>query len=63
MTGDRSRLLKVGGSVCWKADKNDQGAVTKKNWAGVTVTWDNRRMQAILHNDMAKLERVPDKLA
>ena len=55
MTGDQSRILTVGDRIRWNADKNDQGTVTEKNWAGVTVKWDNRGEQAILHNDMAKL--------
>jgi hypothetical protein len=62
MTGEQSRLLTTGDCVCWNADKNDQGTVTEKNWAGVTVKWDNRSVQAILHNDMAQVERVPTKL-
>jgi hypothetical protein len=62
MTGDQSRLLRVGDRVCWNADKNDQGTVTEKNWAGVTVKWDNRSKQSILHNDMAQVERVPVKI-
>jgi hypothetical protein len=36
--------------------------VTEKNWAGVTIKWDNRSEQAILHNDMAQVERVPTKI-
>ena len=54
--------ISVGDRVCWNADKNDQGTVTEKNWAGVTVKWDNRSEQAILHNDMAQVERVPVKV-
>jgi len=42
--------------------KNDQGTVTETNWAGVTVKWDNRSEQAILHNDMAQVEWVPTKI-
>ena len=59
MTGEQSRLLKVGERVRWQNDQADQGTVTEKNWAGVTVKWDNRSEQAILHNDMAQVERVP----
>jgi hypothetical protein len=62
MTGDQSRALSVGDRVCWHTDKNDQGTVTEKNWAGVTIKWDNRSEQAILHNDMTPVERVPNKL-
>jgi hypothetical protein len=36
--------------------------VTEKNWAGVTIKWDNRSEQTILHNDMAQVERVPSNL-
>jgi len=61
VTGDESRTLKVGDRVQWNADKNDQGTVTEKNWAGVTVKWDNRGEQAILHNDMILVARVPTK--
>ena len=61
VTGDQSRALNGGDRVCWHADKNDQGTVIETNWAGVTVKWDNRSEQAILHNDMAYVERVPTK--
>jgi hypothetical protein len=62
MTGDQSRTLSVGDRVCWHADKNDQGTVTEKNWAGLTIKWDNREEQSILHNDMAQVDWVPTKL-
>jgi len=52
MTGDQSRTLSVGDRVCWHNDKNDQGTITETNWAGLTIKWDNRSEQAILHNDM-----------
>ena len=65
MTGDQSRLLNVGDRVSWhndQADQADQGTVTENNWAGVTIKWDNRSEQTILHNDMAQVERVPSNL-
>lgn len=40
-------------------DQADEGTVTAKNWAGVTIKWDNRSEQTILHNDMGQLERAP----
>jgi hypothetical protein len=52
MTGAQSRLLKVGARVCWRDDKTDQGTVTDTNWSGVTLQWDSRSEQSILHNDM-----------
>jgi hypothetical protein len=62
MTGDQSRTLNVGDRVSWQNDQADQGTVTEKNWAGVTIKWDNRGEQTILHNDMAQVERVPGSL-
>ncbi len=59
MTGDQSRLLKPFDRVCWQDDPADQGTVIEKNWSGVTIKWDSRGKQAILHNDMARVERVP----
>jgi hypothetical protein len=61
MTGEQSRLLKIGDRVCWGAATTDLGTVTEKNWAGITVKWDNRSQQEILHNDMALVGLVPLK--
>jgi hypothetical protein len=62
MTGDQSRLLKPFDRGCWQNDPADQGTVIEKNWSGVTIQWDSRGKQAILHNDMARVERVPKKI-
>jgi hypothetical protein len=62
VTGDESRQLNVGERVSWNADPKDHGTITEKNWAGVTITWDNRSEQAILYNDMAHVQRTPTKL-
>jgi hypothetical protein len=62
VTGQQSRTLNVGDRVCWSTDKNDLGTVTEKNWAGVTIKWDNRGEQAIPHNDMSQVDWVPVKL-
>jgi hypothetical protein len=59
MTGTQSRTLRASDRVRWGTDKNDLGTVAEKNWAGVTVKWDNRSEQSILHNDMAQVERCP----
>jgi hypothetical protein len=59
MTGEQSRALKIGDRICWQNNRADQGTVTETNWAGLTVKWDNRSEQAIQHNDMAHVERVP----
>ena len=58
MTGAQSRTLNVGDRGSWQTDKNDLGTVTETNWAGVTIRWDNRSEQAILHNDMAQVDWV-----
>jgi hypothetical protein len=59
MTGDQSRLLKVGDRVCWNIDENDQGTVVGTSWSGVTIDWDDGHTTSIQHNDMAQVERVP----
>ena len=61
MTGSQSRLLNVGARVCWLDDKNDQGTVMETNWSGVTLKWDNRSQQSVLHNDMAGVGVVSRK--
>jgi hypothetical protein len=61
MTGEQSRLLKVGDRVSWGATTTDLGTVAEKNWAGIIVKWDNRSQQEILHNDMAQVGLVPLK--
>jgi hypothetical protein len=58
MTGAQSRALKPGDRVCWQKDETDHGVVVDMNWAGVTIKWNNRGEQAILHNDMGLIERV-----
>jgi hypothetical protein len=61
MTGAQSRLLNVGARVRWRDDQNDLGTITEKDWAGVTVKWDSRSEQSILHNDMAGVGMVSKK--
>jgi len=59
MTGDQSRLLKVGDRVCWKKSDTNLGIVTGTAWSGVTVAWDDGDSNSISHNDMAQVERAP----
>jgi hypothetical protein len=59
MTGEQSRGLKVGDRICWQKDQADRGTVTETNWAGLTIRWDSRGKQAVLHNDMGQVDRVP----
>jgi hypothetical protein len=61
MTGSQSRLLNVGARVCWRDDKNDQGTVSETNWSGVTLKWDTRSEQSILHNDMDAVSVISKK--
>jgi hypothetical protein len=63
MTGDQSRLLKLLDRVFWAGITTDQGTVIETGWAGVSINWDNGHTTLIQHNDMAKVERVPLKLA
>jgi hypothetical protein len=58
MTGEKSRLLKVGNKVCWQKDQADRGTVTETSWSGLTIKWDSRGEQTVLHDDMAQIERL-----
>jgi hypothetical protein len=52
MTGAESRKLKIGDRISWNTDPNDLGTITEVNWAGVSIKWNNRDQQSVLHNDM-----------
>ncbi len=39
MTGDQSRLLKVGDGVCWGATMSDLGTVVRTSWNEVIIDW------------------------
>lgn len=58
MTGTESRRLHVGARVMWNDDKKDAGTVVETSWAGVTIKWNSRSEQSILHNDMAMVSVV-----
>jgi hypothetical protein len=62
MTGAQSRLLTIGDRVCWGATTTDLGTVTHNGWSGVVINWDNGRTNSIHHNDMARVEWVPNEL-
>ena len=62
MTGDQSRLLKVGDRVCWEKSVIDLGTVVGVAWSGVTIDWDDGHTTSIRHNDTAQVERVPGKV-
>jgi hypothetical protein len=61
MTGDQSRLLKVGDRVCWGVTTTDLGTVVGASWSGVTIDWNDGHTTSIRHNDMAQVERVSTK--
>ncbi|MEO6780200.1 MAG: hypothetical protein ABI407_03960 [Bradyrhizobium sp.] len=62
MTGDQSRLIKVGDRVCWGDSTTDCGTVAATTWSEVTIKWDDGHTTSIQHNDMMQVERVPTKL-
>jgi hypothetical protein len=62
MTGDHSRLLKVGDRVRWGETTTDLGTVVGTAWNGITIDWDDGHSTSIEHNDMAKVEWMPVKL-
>ena len=62
MTGEQSRFLKVGDRVQWDNSLTDRGTVSDVDWRGVTIKWDDGQTNTLLHNDMARVERVPVKV-
>lgn len=62
MTGDQSRLLKVGSRVCWGATTTDLGTIVGTAWSGVTINWDNGQSSSVQHNDMGLMTVVPVKI-
>jgi hypothetical protein len=58
MTGEESRALTIGDRVCWQSDNADRGIVAETNWAGISIKWDNRTDQTIMHNDMGQIDRA-----
>jgi len=57
MTGDQSRMLKLGDRVCWKALATDLGTIVGTAWNGVSIDWDDGQSTSIQHNDMSQVER------
>jgi hypothetical protein len=62
MTGDQSRLLKVGDRLSWARNLTDLGTVVETTWSRVSISWDDGRTNSIEHNDMKQVERVPANL-
>jgi hypothetical protein len=50
---DSRKLLEVTGGF---------NSVGGTSWSEVTIAWDDGEANAVSHNDMAKVERVPNKL-
>ena len=62
MTREQSRTLQTGDRVRWRDDSNDLGTIAEVGWSGVTIKWDSRGEQSILHNDMGEVFSVPKKM-
>jgi hypothetical protein len=51
MTGDQSRLLKVGDRVCWGATMTDLGMAVGVAWSGITIEEGSETARPLkLHN-------------
>jgi hypothetical protein len=62
MTGDQSRLLRLGDRVYWGGATTDLGTVIGTSWSGITIDWDNGDTDTVQHNDMVRIERAPVKV-
>ena len=61
MTGEQSRLLKIGDRVCWENSATDRGTVTANNWSGIGVFWDDGHKSSSRHNDMTRVSYTLSK--
>jgi hypothetical protein len=61
MSGDQSRLLKIGEHVYWAGRKTDGGDVVENDWSAAKIAWDNGLSNLICHNDMARVALAPAK--
>jgi len=61
MTGDQSRLLKVGARVCWVKSATDHGTVDEVDWSSMKIVWDDGHTSSVRHNDMGTVTVVPVK--
>jgi hypothetical protein len=59
VTGEQSRLLKMGDRVCWENSAIDRGTVTENRWSGISILWDNGHRSSARHNDMARVNYTP----
>ena len=60
MSGDRSRLLKVGEHVYREGEKRMEARSTKTIGA-VKIAWDNGLTTSLCHNDMSRVALAPVK--
>jgi hypothetical protein len=58
MTGDESKLLKVGARVCFNGELTDRGTVTATQARYVTIEWDDGHKSFSSHHEMKRVERV-----
>lgn len=61
MSGERSRLLKVGEHVYWEGRRADRGKIVENDWSAVKIAWDNGLTSSICHNDMSCVALAPVK--
>jgi hypothetical protein len=45
-------------SAVKQAHRADRGIVAETSWASITIKWDSRTDQTIMHNDMGQIDRV-----
>jgi hypothetical protein len=61
MTGDQSRLLKVGSRVCFNGDQADRGEVTAIQARYVTIKWEDGHQSFAGPSDMERVELLAGK--
>jgi hypothetical protein len=58
MTGEQSKKLKVGASVCFNGEQADEGTVKATNWKYITIAWHDGHTSFQAHGDMKRVHQV-----
>jgi hypothetical protein len=61
MTSEQSKQLKVGTLVCFNGEKADRGKITAIQSRYVTIKWDDGHKSFTGHNNMQRIERIPER--
>jgi hypothetical protein len=62
VTPEKSKTLVPGQRVAWHDSRTYLGTVSKVDWSGVRIEWDNGKEQFFHHNNIGEVEVVASKV-